>query len=70
MAGRGYWILISLYPEVTAGNSFSLFRGEELELLVRGSTEPLDIPQLQSVTIYQGFSGEHDPTVQYVFLHL
>lgn len=35
-------------------------------MLVRGSTEPLDIPQLQSVTIYQGFSGEHDPTVRCV----
>lgn len=56
--------------DVTSGNALSLFRGEELELLVRGSTEPLDIEQLKGMTVYEGFAGEEDPTVQYVFFPL
>lgn len=56
------------FMDVTSGNALSLFRGEELELLVRGSTEPLDIEQLKGVTVYEGFSGEEDPTIQCVSL--
>lgn len=42
-----------------------LFRPEELELLVRGSAEPLDIEQLRVVTAYEKFK-ETEPTIQYV----
>lgn len=50
---------------VTSGNSLSLFKGEELELLVRGSDEPLDIDALRAVTQYHNWpgDGEHE-TVQ------
>lgn len=53
------------FSEVTSGNSLSLFKGEELELLVRGSDEQLDVEQLKGVTVYQGWS-EQDETVQCV----
>lgn len=55
------------FAEVTSGNALSLFKGAELELLVRGSTEPLDVEQLKSATTYEGFYGEEDPTVVYAF---
>lgn len=51
------------FTEVTSGNSLSLFKGEELELLVRGSDEQLDVEQLKGVTVYQGWT-ENDETVQ------
>lgn len=54
------------FNQVVSGNAFSLVKGEEVELLVRGSLEPLDIDQLKAVTVYEGFSGEDDPTVVYV----
>lgn len=54
------------FAEVTSGNALSLFKGAELELLVRGSAEPLDVEQLKSATTYEGFYGEEDPTVMYV----
>lgn len=51
----------------TGGNALSLFKGEELELCVRGSKEPLDVEQLKGVTVYEGFEeGEEDETVEYV----
>ncbi|ORY90057.1 hypothetical protein BCR35DRAFT_328705, partial [Leucosporidium creatinivorum] len=56
------------FTEVTSGNSLSLFKGEELELLVRGSDEQLDVEQLKGVTVYQGWS-EEDETVQ-LFWHV
>lgn len=37
---------------VCAGNALSLFRPEEIELLVRGSDEPLDITSLRVVAKY------------------
>ena len=40
-----------------------LFRPEEIELMVRGSAEPLEIDHLRSVTIYEGFS-ENEETIK------
>ena len=40
---------------VCGGNALSLFRPEEIELLVRGSDEPLDIATLRAVAIYDGW---------------
>ncbi|CAO3563333.1 unnamed protein product [Mortierella alpina] len=50
---RGFYL-------VCGGHALSLFRPEEIEFLVRGSAEPLDIDQLRSVTIYEGFNDDHD----------
>ena len=40
---------------VCGGNALSLFRPEEIELLVRGSDEPLDIASLKAVALYEGW---------------
>lgn len=40
---------------VCGGNALSLFRPEEIELLIRGSDEPLDIYSLRAVAIYEGW---------------
>ena len=40
---------------VCEGNALSLFRPEEIELLVRGSAEPLDVTTLRTVAIYDGW---------------
>lgn len=40
---------------VCAGNALSLFRPEEIELLVRGSDEPLDVATLRTIAIYDGW---------------
>ncbi|KAI2632426.1 hypothetical protein GGR54DRAFT_34990 [Hypoxylon sp. NC1633] len=54
---------------VCAGNALTLFRPEEIELLVRGSDEPLDITSLRGVAVYTGWpkhvNPERDPTVQW-----
>lgn len=54
---------------VCGGNALSLFRPEELELLVRGSDEPLDISALRAVAIYENWgtkvSPEQDPAVKW-----
>ncbi|KAG0030352.1 putative E3 ubiquitin-protein ligase [Podila clonocystis] len=50
---RGFYL-------VCGGHALSLFRPEEIEFLVRGSAEPLDIDQLRSVTVYEGFNDEHE----------
>lgn len=43
-----------------SGNALSLFQAEELELLVRGSLEPLDSEQIQLSTGYEdGFDRDH-----------
>ncbi|KAJ3408711.1 putative E3 ubiquitin-protein ligase, partial [Chytridiales sp. JEL 0842] len=42
------------FYHVCGGNALSLFRPEEIELVVRGGTE-LDIKSLESVTEYEGF---------------
>ena len=41
---------------VCGGNALSLFRPEEIELLVRGSDELLDVTSLQAVAVYEGWS--------------
>ena len=45
---------------VCGGNALSLFRPEEIELLVRGSDEPLDIFSLRAVAVYEHW-GSADP---------
>jgi E3 ubiquitin-protein ligase HECTD2 len=54
---------------VCGGNALSLFRPEEIELLVRGSDEPLDITCLKLAADYDGWNcrypGEREPTVQW-----
>ncbi|RCI17370.1 hypothetical protein L249_2402 [Ophiocordyceps polyrhachis-furcata BCC 54312] len=40
---------------VCGGNAFSLFRPEEIELLVRGSDEPVDISALRAVAEYDNW---------------
>lgn len=52
------------------GNALSLLRGEELELIVRGSEEEvLDIETLRSVTTLYGFY-EDDQVILYVYSFL
>ncbi|KAL7413343.1 hypothetical protein BDY24DRAFT_389757 [Mrakia frigida] len=48
---------------VCEGNALSLFHAEEIELLVRGSPEALDVGQLRSVTVLDGFSPS-DPLIE------
>ncbi|KAI1780519.1 hypothetical protein F4818DRAFT_395998 [Hypoxylon cercidicola] len=54
---------------VCAGNALTLFRPEEIELLIRGSDEPLDITSLRGVAVYTGWSRgvnpEREPTVRW-----
>ncbi|KAI0831581.1 hypothetical protein F5Y06DRAFT_281363 [Hypoxylon sp. FL0890] len=54
---------------VCAGNALTLFRPEEIELLVRGSDEPLDIASLRAVAAYTGWpkhvNPEREPTVRW-----
>lgn len=49
---------------VCAGNALSLFRPEEIELLVRGSDEPLDINSLRAVATYDGWPKDRPPQEQ------
>ncbi|RDL40376.1 putative ubiquitin-protein ligase E3A [Venustampulla echinocandica] len=54
---------------VCGGNALSLFRPEEIELLVRGSDEPLDIESLQAVSICENWgvpnAHEVEPVIQW-----
>lgn len=43
---------------VCGGNALSLFRPEEIELLVRGSDEPLDIASLRAVAEYDNWGSK------------
>ena len=73
---RGFQSVCSLLPplpppseldptkQILESNAISLFTPEELELLVRGSLEPLNVGHLKIVTRYQGYVGDHDPTIQ------
>jgi E3 ubiquitin-protein ligase HECTD2 len=45
---------------VCAGNALSLFRPEEIELLIRGSDEPLDIASLRAVCQYSDWDESKD----------
>uniref|UniRef100_A0A093UTG2 HECT-type E3 ubiquitin transferase n=1 Tax=Talaromyces marneffei PM1 TaxID=1077442 RepID=A0A093UTG2_TALMA len=40
---------------VCGGNALALFRPEEIELMVRGSDEPLDVPTLRAVATYENW---------------
>ncbi|KAL2365537.1 hypothetical protein RJZ56_001558 [Blastomyces dermatitidis] len=44
---------------VCGGNAMHLFRPEEIELLVRGSDEALNIPSLQAVAVYEHWRTDH-----------
>lgn len=54
---------------VCRGNALSLFRPEEIELLVRGSDEPLDVATLRTVAIYDGWgkgiNASEEPVVDW-----
>ncbi|PWW77571.1 HECT-domain-containing protein [Tuber magnatum] len=54
---------------VCGGNALSLFRPEEIELLIRGSDEALDVSALKAVAIYDGWGSgnpaENDPIVKW-----
>ncbi|OZJ03288.1 hypothetical protein BZG36_03753 [Bifiguratus adelaidae] len=54
---RGFYL-------VCGCNALSLFRPEEIELLVRGSDEPLNLQELMAVTEYQGFHPQ-DYTIRH-----
>ncbi len=49
--------------QVCAGNAFSLFRAEEIELLVRGSDEALDVDSLRAVAVYENWKHFQPPHV-------
>ncbi len=51
---RQFFHLSRGFFQVCGGNALSLFRAEEIELLVRGSPEPLDVQQLESIAVYDG----------------
>lgn len=46
---------------VCAGNALSLFRAEEIELLVRGSDEALDVGSLRAVAVYENWRDPLPP---------
>lgn len=53
---------------VCGGNALSLFRPEEIELLIRGSDEPLEVNSLRAVASYDGWpktlpSQEQPPVI-------
>ncbi|KAI8087920.1 uncharacterized protein B0P05DRAFT_635143 [Gilbertella persicaria] len=50
---------------VCGGNALSLFRPEEIELLVRGSDEPLAIDDLRGQTEYIGFDENEETVVNF-----
>ena len=53
---------------VCGGNALSLFRPEEIESLVRGSDEPLNIDSLRAVAVYEGWgasAGPDEPVVSW-----
>lgn len=51
------------FHSVCATNAIQLFRPEEIELLVCGSPEPLNISELQLITLYENYS-EHDTVIR------
>lgn len=48
---------------VCGGNALSLFRSEEIELLVRGSDEPLDVTSLRAVATYDNWSAQRPEAI-------
>ncbi|KAF8863562.1 HECT-domain-containing protein [Acephala macrosclerotiorum] len=53
---------------VCGGNALSLFRPEEIELLIRGSDEPLDIASLRAVSVCENW-GVPDPAETEPVIH-
>lgn len=53
---------------VCGGNALSLFRPEEIELLIRGSDEPLDISSLQAVSVYDNWGVSNPAETEPVIL--
>ncbi|KAI3195741.1 hypothetical protein CBS147311_7851 [Penicillium roqueforti] len=51
---------------VCGGNALSLFRPEEIEMLVRGSDEPLDVNSLRAVATYDNWSHPRPESVPVV----
>ena len=51
---------------VCGGNALSIFRPEEIELLVRGSDEPLDVTSLRAVATYDNWSHPRPVSVPVV----
>ncbi|KAH8590279.1 hypothetical protein B0O99DRAFT_691717 [Bisporella sp. PMI_857] len=49
---------------VCGGNALSLFRPEEIELLIRGSEEPLDIESLEAVAKYENWGKDFNPEIE------
>ena len=49
---------------VCGGNALSIFRPEEIELLVRGSDGPLDVATLRAVAIYDGWGKGINASVE------
>ncbi|EPS36653.1 hypothetical protein H072_9786 [Dactylellina haptotyla CBS 200.50] len=56
---RGFWT-------VCGGNALSLFQPDEIELLVRGSDEPLDITALRAVATYENWSSSSPSEINVV----
>lgn len=46
---------------VCGGNALSLFQPEEIEKLIRGSEEALDISSLRAVSVYENWCDANDP---------
>lgn len=53
---------------VCGGNALSLFRPEEIELLIRGSDERLDVPSLQAVAIYDNWGVQNPAETEPVII--
>ncbi|KAI0865536.1 hypothetical protein F4860DRAFT_313617 [Xylaria cubensis] len=53
---------------VCAGNALTLFKPEEIELLVRGSDEPLDIASLKAVAAYTNWPRGSSPQTEFTIL--
>ena len=58
------------FYHVCGGNALSLFRPEEIELLIRGSPEKLDVDQLRAVAVYEGETSrvqvsENEPVIRW-----
>ncbi|KAI8983636.1 hypothetical protein BDB01DRAFT_760698 [Pilobolus umbonatus] len=53
------------FYHVCGGNALSLFRPEEIELLIRGSDEPLEIDDLKGQTEYEGFDEDEETIVNF-----
>lgn len=52
---------------VCGGHALSLFRPDEIELLIRGSDEPLDVSKLRAAAVFDGWTkdcvAENEPVI-------